>query len=108
MITNASAFYTVLKSKFPFQPTSKQDMVLMQLSQFVFDTSKNSLYLLKGYAGTGKTSIIGAMVSNLWQAQKSAVLLAPTGRAAKVISSYSKKVNKTRLNMKTIKTHRYR
>jgi len=91
MITNASAFYTVLKSKFPFQPTSKQDMVLMQLSQFVFDTSKNSLYLLKGYAGTGKTSIIGAMVSNLWQAKKSAVLLAPTGRAAKVISNYSKK-----------------
>ena len=91
MISNASAFYSLLKSKFPFTPTSKQDMVLMQLSQFIFDANKNSIYLLKGYAGTGKTSIIGTIVSNLWQAKKSAVLLAPTGRAAKVISNYSKK-----------------
>jgi exodeoxyribonuclease-5 len=91
MITNASAFYSLLKSKFPFTPTSKQDMVLMQLSQFIFDTNKNSVYLLKGYAGTGKTSIIGTIVSNLWEVKKSAVLLAPTGRAAKVISNYSKK-----------------
>ena len=52
---------------------------------------KNALYLLKGYAGTGKTSIIGTLVSNLWETKKSAVLLAPTGRAAKVISNYSKK-----------------
>ena len=91
MITNASAFYTLLKSKFPFAPTSKQDMVLMQLSQFIFDTSSNQVYLLRGYAGTGKTSIVGTIVNNLWQAKKSAVLLAPTGRAAKVISNYSKK-----------------
>lgn len=91
MISNASAFYSLLKSKFPFDPTSKQDQVLMQLSQFIFDTNKNSIYLLKGYAGTGKTSITGTIVSNLWQAKKSAVLLAPTGRAAKVISNYSKK-----------------
>jgi exodeoxyribonuclease-5 len=91
MITNASAFYSLLKSKFPFTPTSKQDMVLMQLSQFVFDTNKDSIYLLKGYAGTGKTSIIGTIVSNLWEVKKNAVLLAPTGRAAKVISNYAKK-----------------
>lgn len=91
MITNASAFYTLLKSKFPFRPTSKQDKVLMQISQFIFDTSSHTIYLLKGYAGTGKTSIIGTIVSNLWKAKKSAVLLAPTGRAAKVISNYSKK-----------------
>ncbi|MFD1015292.1 ATP-dependent DNA helicase [Winogradskyella rapida] len=91
MISNASAFYSLLKSKFPFTPTSKQDMVLMQLSQFIFDLNKNAIYLLKGYAGTGKTSIIGTVVSNLWHAKKSAVLLAPTGRAAKVISNYSKK-----------------
>ena len=63
----------------------------MQLSQFIFSNDKNAIYLLKGYAGTGKTSIIGTIVANLWQAKKSAVLLAPTGRAAKVISNYSKK-----------------
>ena len=62
MISNASAFYSLLKSKFPFAPTSKQDMVLMQLSQFIFDANKDSIYLLKGYAGTGKTSIIGTIV----------------------------------------------
>ena len=69
MVTNASAFYTLLKSKFPFQPTSKQDEVLMQLSEFIFDQASNNLYLLKGYAGTGKTSIIGTIVANLWQYQ---------------------------------------
>ena len=91
MIQNVSDFYKLIKSKFPFQPTEKQDIVLLQLSEFIFDSKPNSLYLLKGYAGTGKTSIIGTIVSNLWQAKKSAVLLAPTGRAAKVISNYSKK-----------------
>ncbi|WP_452221956.1 ATP-dependent DNA helicase [Lacinutrix salivirga] len=86
-----SEFYTLLKKQFPFTPTTKQDIVLQQLSQFIFDDSKNSVYLLKGYAGTGKTSIIGTIVSNLWHAKKSAVLMAPTGRAAKVISNYSGK-----------------
>lgn len=91
MIANASAFYKLLKSKFPFAPTTKQNMVLMQLADFVFNNSPNALYLLKGFAGTGKTSIIGTMVTHLWETKKKAVLLAPTGRAAKVIANYSKK-----------------
>lgn len=91
MIQKASDFYKLIKSKFPFVPTQKQDIVLLQLSEFIFSDTPNALYLLKGYAGTGKTSIIGTIVSNLWQAKVSAVLLAPTGRAAKVISNYSKK-----------------
>ena len=91
MIQNPSDFYRLIKSKFPFQPTEKQDIVLLQLSDFIFNVKPNVLYLLKGYAGTGKTSIIGTIVSNLWQAKISAILLAPTGRAAKVISNYSKK-----------------
>ena len=86
-----SEFYLLIKQQFPFDPTTKQDIVLQQLSEFIFDTSKDSLYLLKGFAGTGKTTIIGAIVNNLWKATKSAVLLAPTGRAAKVISNYSGK-----------------
>ncbi|MEZ4857162.1 MAG: AAA family ATPase [Gelidibacter sp.] len=88
---NSSEFYKLLKRKFPFEPTIKQNIVLEQLSNFVFETSPNSLYLLKGFAGTGKTSIIGTLVSNLWETKKSAVLMAPTGRAAKVISNYSGK-----------------
>ena len=87
----ASEYYSLLKQQFPFAPTSKQDIVLEQLSQFIFSTSSNGLYVLKGFAGTGKTTIIGALVNNLWKARKKAVLLAPTGRAAKVISNYSGK-----------------
>ncbi|MCO4820802.1 MAG: AAA family ATPase [Flavobacteriaceae bacterium] len=88
---NASQFHAIVKDQFPFEPTLKQDIVLQQLSNFIFDTTPNGMYVLKGFAGTGKTTIIGTLVNNLWKAKKSAVLLAPTGRAAKVISSYSKK-----------------
>jgi ATP-dependent exoDNAse (exonuclease V) alpha subunit len=87
---NSPEFYSLVKNQFPFEPTLKQDIVLQQLSDFIFDTSPNLLYVLKGYAGTGKTTIVGAIVNNLWKAKKSAVLLAPTGRAAKVMSTYSK------------------
>jgi exodeoxyribonuclease-5 len=87
----SSEFYSLIKQQFPFKPTSKQEIVLLQLSEFIFSQEPNSLYLLKGYAGTGKTTIIGTIVSNLWKVKKSAVLMAPTGRAAKVISNYSGK-----------------
>ena len=85
----SSEFYLLAKEKFPFEPTLKQDIVLEQLSAFIFNNSSQVLYVLKGYAGTGKTTIVGAIVNNLWKAKKSAVLLAPTGRAAKVMSTYS-------------------
>lgn len=84
-------FYSLIIQQFPFKTTLKQDIVLEQLSKFVLDSSTKSIYLLKGFAGTGKTTIIGTLVNNLWKVKKSAVLLAPTGRAAKVISSYSGK-----------------
>ena len=87
----SSQFYSLIKQYFPFTPTAKQDILLLQLSEFIFKENDNDLFLLKGYAGTGKTTIIGSLVNNLWQAKKSAVLMAPTGRAAKVISNYSKK-----------------
>lgn len=90
ILMNSPEFYSLVKNQFPFEPTLKQDIVLQQLSDFIFDTSPNLLYVLKGYAGTGKTTIVGAIVNNLWKAKKSAVLLAPTGRAAKVMSTYSK------------------
>lgn len=50
----------------------------------------NRVFLLKGFAGTGKTTIIGTLVNNLWVCKLKAVLMAPTGRAAKVMSNYSK------------------
>ena len=87
----SSEFYLLIKQQFPFQPTLKQNIVLQQLSDFIFNSPPNALYMLKGYAGTGKTTIVGTIVNNLWKAKKSSVLMAPTGRAAKVISNYSGK-----------------
>lgn len=87
----SSEFYSLIKQQFPFETTSKQNIVLNQLSAFIFSSHPNALYVLKGYAGTGKTTIISTIVTNLWKAKKSAVLMAPTGRAAKVISNYSGK-----------------
>lgn len=83
-------FYGLLKTDFPHNTTTKQDIALQLLAKFVLSESKKEVFLLKGYAGTGKTTTVGTLVKNLWKAKKSAVLLAPTGRAAKVISSYSK------------------
>ena len=88
---NVTEFHTLLKEKFPFDLTLKQDVVLQRLATFILEGSDESLFILKGYAGTGKTTLISTLVNSLWNAHKSAVLLAPTGRAAKVIAKYSKR-----------------
>ena len=88
---NIPEFYGVLKSGFPHTATLKQDIALQMLAKFVLAEDTNELFLLKGYAGTGKTTIVGSLVKNLARAKKRSVLLAPTGRAAKVISKYSNK-----------------
>ena len=91
MLKNASDFHKELLKKFPYHPTSKQSELFLMLVDFIFSKDNQSLFLLKGYAGTGKTTTISTLVTNLWKIEKKAVLLAPTGRAAKVISGYSKK-----------------
>lgn len=82
-------FLKILIEKFPHQPTVLQEVTLSGLSEFILSKEKDRLFLLKGYAGTGKTTITGTIVKNLWQAKMKAVMLAPTGRAAKVMSTYS-------------------
>ena len=82
---DVSGFYSLLKSDFQFNATSKQDITLQLLSRFVLSEDTAEVFLLKGYAGTGKTTIVGTLVKNLWKVKRSSVLLAPTGRAAKVI-----------------------
>jgi exodeoxyribonuclease-5 len=84
-------FYKTLVLDFPFTPTQQQDKALMELSDFLLDPAKDRLFMLRGYAGTGKTTIIGSLVKSLWKIKKTFVLLAPTGRAAKVISNYANK-----------------
>lgn len=91
MIEKPVDFYKELVHKFPHSPTLKQNKLLNLLSSFVFNEDKTALFLLKGYAGTGKTTTIGTFVNSLWMINKKAVLLAPTGRAAKVIAIYSKR-----------------
>lgn len=91
MIKTAQSFYQLLNDVFPHKPTLLQNELLLQFSNFLFDTDKQGLFLLKGYAGTGKTTSISTLVNNLWHTGKKSVLLAPTGRAAKVIANYSKK-----------------
>lgn len=89
MIKSANDFYKQLLETFPFEPTDSQNLLLNQLSDFIFENNPSGLFLLKGYAGTGKTTSISAVVKSLWKTGKKAVMLAPTGRAAKVISNYA-------------------
>ncbi len=84
-----SAFYEVLKDKFPHEPTLKQTVALKNLASFILSNKKDAIFLLKGFAGTGKTTLVGTLVNSLWKTTMKAVLMAPTGRAAKVMSNYS-------------------
>ena len=59
------------------------------MSRFLYDPDPRSAMLLRGYAGTGKTSLVSALIQTLPQLGVNCVLLAPTGRAAKVLSGYS-------------------
>ena len=78
-----------IKTNFPYKPTFEQENVVKILADFLFCRKMDVLFLLKGYAGTGKTSLIGALVKTLDQLEQKCVLLAPTGRAAKVFSHYA-------------------
>ncbi len=76
-------------SQLPFSPNEEQHELILQLSDFITDVDEQKLFLLRGYAGTGKTSIVSALVKAMHDLQQKTMLLAPTGRAAKVIASYS-------------------
>ncbi|MBD0726288.1 ATP-dependent endonuclease [Flavobacterium sp. L1I52] len=88
---NSSQFYSLLKKKFPFNPTYNQEIFFQKIAIFLTETTNDRLFVLKGYAGTGKTTVISTIVNNLTEINKKYVLLAPTGRAAKVIANYSEK-----------------
>lgn len=88
---NSSAFYATLRNNFPFNPTIKQNVFFQQIAEFITNNDNNEIFVLKGFAGTGKTTLISTIVNNLPEINKKYVLLAPTGRAAKVIANYSNK-----------------
>lgn len=82
-------FKNLLSQYFSWTPTAQQQEVFERLAEFLHTFSKESCFILKGYAGTGKTTIISTLVQVLPRLNKKPVLLAPTGRAAKVMSVYS-------------------
>ncbi len=79
----------LIKDVFPYQPTDEQDVAIGKLADFISSPSTEAVFLLRGYAGTGKTSLVGALVQTLDKLQQKSVLLAPTGRAAKVFTAYA-------------------
>lgn len=83
-------FYHQLKITFPFETTLKQDAFLQKIARFILSKNTDELFVLKGYAGTGKTTLLSVLVNQLSIVNRKYVLLAPTGRAAKVISNYAK------------------
>ena len=78
-----------IKANFSYKPTLEQENAIKKLADFLFTPKMDEIFLLRGYAGTGKTSLVGALVKTLCQLEQKCVLLAPTGRAAKVFSYYA-------------------
>ena len=74
---------------FGLEPTDGQAIVMYHLSAFLLSQKENPTYILKGYAGTGKTTLVKTLVKTLPYIGMRYVLMAPTGRAAKVLSSYT-------------------
>jgi len=70
-------------------PTDDQSVSLKKIARYICEDTNDVIFLLTGYAGTGKTSVISAVVKTLDLLRMRSVLLAPTGRAAKVLGSYS-------------------
>jgi exodeoxyribonuclease-5 len=86
-----SDFEKLLLQNFPFETTNGQRLLLQKLAAFLLGQDAPQLFVLKGYAGTGKTTIVKSLVASLPAINAKSVLLAPTGRAAKVLANYTSK-----------------
>lgn len=82
-------FIANIRENFPYSFTNDQEKALEQISDFLFSNVADQIFLLTGYAGTGKSSLIGSLVMTMVQFRHKTILLAPTGRAAKVFSGYA-------------------
>ena len=81
--------YIQLCKNLGYDPTGDQSATLKKLASYISENSNDVIFLLTGYAGTGKTSVISSLVKTLESLRMKSVLLAPTGRAAKVLGSFS-------------------
>lgn len=83
-------FASLINSNLSYTPNGQQTQVIGVLSRFCAPTApSDAVFMLNGYAGTGKTSLCGALVKSLAAVGIQSVLLAPTGRAAKVFASFA-------------------
>lgn len=98
-MSDSNSFSEDLKKQFAVQfshqPNAEQAVAINELINFTVQSEKNTCFILKGYAGTGKTSLLGAYIQSLAVLKKKTVLMAPTGRAAKVLALKSKKLATT-------------
>ncbi len=81
----------ILTQNLPFAPTSCQQKLIDVLSEYITSYEPDEIMLIKGYAGTGKTTMVYSLTQSLASIKIRSVLLAPTGRAAKVMSGYCKR-----------------
>jgi ATP-dependent exoDNAse (exonuclease V) alpha subunit len=86
---DSTALTKALIDAFPFTPTGAQEKALRTLAVFFDNESEKAVFVLKGFAGTGKTTLIGALVQSIAKLRYKTVLMAPTGRAAKVMAAYA-------------------
>ena len=84
----AGYLYRSFSSKLEFEPTPCQDRLLHEIGEFLTGDDAD-IMVVNGYAGTGKTTALSAVIKSLKEIKVPCVLLAPTGRAAKVLASYS-------------------
>ena len=89
-MTTPKTAYDKLISELPFKPTLGQEGFVYRLSEFLTEENIGKVFLLRGYAGTGKTSMVISVVQTLKSMNRKFALLAPTGRAAKVLASYTR------------------
>ena len=87
MMGKADFLYKTFVSRLQYEATSCQDSMLRKVADFIGDD--DDIMIVNGYAGTGKTTAMSAVISVMKEYKTKCVLLAPTGRAAKVLSSYS-------------------
>ncbi|MEZ4799218.1 MAG: AAA family ATPase [Flavobacteriales bacterium] len=86
---SAEHFEQRLLQHFAFEPTYGQKRLFYAFTRMMFSDKPRCALIIKGYAGTGKTTTVSAMVKGIEESGKRVVLLAPTGRAAKVLGNYS-------------------
>jgi exodeoxyribonuclease-5 len=92
---NSQSFISIFLSYLSFTPTQDQSTLISLLAEFMLNNNDREIMIIKGYAGTGKTNMVAALSKTLPSFKWRSTLLAPTGRAAKVLSNYSEKPAQT-------------